>query len=1468
MASLVKIFQLSFLASILLVGVNCEFSDILKLCDNESCEVSEAKLLQVNSTDEYRKRMFTLISAGVPQILWQQVRDMRTGKVDIGKNLSISNQCADSLVKVSEGLDEFYEWAYRMIDSSGKTPSALFESTISSFGDYNECLDISTPDFDGQYCMPDLFPLKTQRQHTTWPGPSREERAASGRVNLGDIAVFKGMSFNFALCVPSTCKAEEVRNVLAVVLEPYFLKPAGALSCDTKQSISYATRLSNLTKLQIYSICLISSILVIFWLVSTYHMSKIAWNYHQTGNFTVTVSPLVSAISVVDNVRQLVRPDDKDNRNTVLDLLKFFVVITGVLGHIVICVEIPISYYTLQSQTYHNGIFGSPRAQAFTNEAGMCIITFLGGLTTYSILIPMARKKKLPFFFALFDRWARFAPSVLCITAIEFIWPLLWSGPLFTRVADFTIKKCTETWWKNLIFINNWFPVVDICAGHTYSTSMDFQLFFLGLIATYITVRSVKAGLTFSVTMMIYGWLHTAYNAYTYQTTATLYVPDPIPINIVNYLDYVHMNTAVYIPAYFMGFIAGHYVSNGYRIKLAGIWDHIKVIAAASIPLGIVALLNALYNGFRIIPHSWSPMQININRTLQTLGGAIYFVYFFSLDNFLGYKLNKLEETVTQQKSTSWFSLRSTLTRLSYSVYLSNYVLIKSEFFAQKVLYPADTYLLMKKLFATIIMSMFRFFLLSSLTSILLTGVNCKLSDILTLCENETCEVSEATLMQLNSTAGHRKRMFTLISAGVPQILWQRLKDMRTEEVNIGRTFSISNQCADSLRDVSEGLDELYEWAYRIDETQTWSYRCSASNYSLILTVIDSSGKTPSALFESTLSSFGDYNECLDINTPSFTGQYCMPDLFPVKTKRQHATWPGPSRKERAASGRVNLGDIAVFRGLSFNFGLCVPSTCTAGEIRNILAIVLEPYLLSPAGAVSCDTKKSISYETRLSNLTKLQVYSICFITAILITIASVSVYHASKVIWNYNQTGTLTARVSPLVSAISVIDNVQQLVRPDGKGIRTDVLDFSKFAIVFTGVIGHIVICVEIPTSVHVLTSLTFYNDFVGSAIAQPLTNEAGMCIITLLGGLATYSILMPMARKKKLPFFFALFDRWARFAPSVLCITAIEFIWPILWSGPLFTRVADFTVEKCTETWWKNLIFINNWFPAEDICAGHTYSVSMDFQLFFLGLIATYITVRSVKAGLTFSVTMMIYGWLHTAYNAYTYETTATLYVPDPIPMKVVQYLNYVHMSTPVYMPAYFMGFLVGHYLSTGYRMKLEVIQDHIKVIAAITVSAGIVAGQNILYNGFRLIPHSWSPMQININRTLQTLCSAISLVYFFSLDEVFGYKLDKTDNDVGQQKSTSWFSLRSTLTRLSYSVYLSNYVLIKSEFFAQKTLYPADMYLVLKKCFATTMMVILVAFVFQLLFVSPFNNVRRILFDRKASSENNNKEQIKTE
>lgn len=41
-------------------------------------------------------------------------------------------------------------------------------------------------------------------------------------------------------------------------------------------------------------------------------------------------------------------------------------------------------------------------------------------------------------------------------TALELLWPLVGNGPIFSRVSNFVLNKCTKHWWRNLLFINNY----------------------------------------------------------------------------------------------------------------------------------------------------------------------------------------------------------------------------------------------------------------------------------------------------------------------------------------------------------------------------------------------------------------------------------------------------------------------------------------------------------------------------------------------------------------------------------------------------------------------------------------------------------------------------------------------------------------------------------------------------------------------------------------------------------------------------------------------------------------------------------------------------------------------------------------------------------------------------------------------------------------------------------------------------
>lgn len=95
-----------------------------------------------------------------------------------------------------------------VLDSSGKTPSSLMEGTITSHGDYDQCLDIHSRGFEvevrGKYCAVDVFTLHSAKR-------TRHDK----KFALGMKSFFVGYPFSIGMCIPNACRDEELRQLLS-----------------------------------------------------------------------------------------------------------------------------------------------------------------------------------------------------------------------------------------------------------------------------------------------------------------------------------------------------------------------------------------------------------------------------------------------------------------------------------------------------------------------------------------------------------------------------------------------------------------------------------------------------------------------------------------------------------------------------------------------------------------------------------------------------------------------------------------------------------------------------------------------------------------------------------------------------------------------------------------------------------------------------------------------------------------------------------------------------------------------------------------------------------------------------------------------------------------------------------------------------------------------------------------------------
>ncbi|KAF8777897.1 Nose resistant to fluoxetine protein 6 like protein [Argiope bruennichi] len=98
------------------------------------------------------------------------------------------------------------------------------------------------------------------------------------------------------------------------------------------------------------------------------------------------------------------------------------------------------------------------------------------------------------------------------------------------------------------------------------------------------------------------------------------------------------------------------------------------------------------------------------------------------------------------------------------------------------------------------------------------------------------------------------------------------------------------------------------------------------------------------------------------------------------------------------------------------------------------------------------------------------------------------------------------------------------------------------------------------------------------------------------------------------KINIFLYILRRILRLYPSVLLVLAGIFFLPWISSGPFWPEMAGLEVKNCHQSWWANLLFINNWRPAKEMCMQHSWYISADMQLH---IIAVFVLIALYRCG-----------------------------------------------------------------------------------------------------------------------------------------------------------------------------------------------------------------------------------------------------------
>ncbi|CAL1295116.1 unnamed protein product, partial [Larinioides sclopetarius] len=535
----------------------------------EETELPSSQVLQqwVNLEESFRESVDAVVRQALPLL------------VRASSEMQLSNGCYTSFFQLLLGLRRLRPWAFQMIDAFGKPPAGMLQGTVTSFGAYDECVNIiamsdarkkipSQQYFRGKYCTVEIKPpLPPKPQYYTMYEPvSILANFSNGDDNVIRQAAKQAHAFYFLtyrmdICVPSTCTQDDVDN-MAQFAAKYIDIEVTVPRCSVKESL-------NFDKTQVVIICFVGVLLsfVLFGTVldilrEIFYKTKMI-----TKCFTSVIVKFLLSFSLNTNADLLLNTDTAQNGLDSVHGMRFFGMGWLILGH---------TYFNSNVQMYGNLSEASAFAEGFlfqiivNSTVSIDTFFFISAVLLSYLTLQGASKHgyySIPRLF--FRRLIRILPTYMMVISATFILPHLGSGPFWNETVDPVVDSCKQNWWTNLLFINNFVTTPgQRCLEHSWYISCDFQLFVIALFILLALIKRPMFGMALNIMMIVVSMVMTGLLTYYYKVPPTLLAsfPDPEERKFLNHV--IISKPFCHLGPYCVGLATGYFFYKCKEIKL------------------------------------------------------------------------------------------------------------------------------------------------------------------------------------------------------------------------------------------------------------------------------------------------------------------------------------------------------------------------------------------------------------------------------------------------------------------------------------------------------------------------------------------------------------------------------------------------------------------------------------------------------------------------------------------------------------------------------------------------------------------------------------------------------------------------------------------------------------------------------------------------------------------------------------
>ncbi|KAG7204427.1 hypothetical protein KM043_004866 [Ampulex compressa] len=583
-----------------------------------------------------------------------------------------SERCLrDSAIYLQE-LESYAPWAIQMYDASAKIPAGVTTGGYKQLGNYDECLRVkSGHGFIGQACSAALqFEVTENDVEDRQPDIGDILRSIAIAANQSYWTSGESVTYEWTWCVPSSCSYSEIQEALEIALDP--LKVEGRVDLVINVT-KEACRTANDDRITfdladwIYTF-LIGAFALITIGSTGYDVAK--QGQLRTLNRKDTKHVLLTSFSVYTNGKNLLRTERHGDSIECLDGLRFLSICWIIYGHTHYSEVVGVKMNLTEVSRMH--LNWSSMLVLNGNIVTDTFFLLSGLLLAYT---EMAKKHKVPDW--RFDviglyihRYLRLTPAyAMMIGFYATLFYKFGSGPHWDNWVGANRNYCRDNWWTNLLYINNYVNISDMCMSQSWYLATDMQLVWLSPIFLYPMLkfsRSTFFWLAFALGLLLSILLPFFITFYLRLTGTMLYYKEQLLVAAV----YQQIYTRVYsrFGPYLIGLGLGYVLYKTRRSYTVKIWTPYII---AGWLIAIAAGLSVVFGprGMYYEDHQYDRIEASFYAGFhrQVFVLAVSWIIFCCVHGYAGIVGHFLSWR-------GWIPL----SKLTYSAYLCHYLFILS----------------------------------------------------------------------------------------------------------------------------------------------------------------------------------------------------------------------------------------------------------------------------------------------------------------------------------------------------------------------------------------------------------------------------------------------------------------------------------------------------------------------------------------------------------------------------------------------------------------------------------------------------------------------------------------------------------------------------------------------------------------------------------------------------------------------